>query len=93
MFITNERPTGAASFEWFDERLETNIFYFSPVAAALMRPLIEEVGGWSARLLSLLIGLCSLTETNRFWKDCNAPLGTEHSWAQDWQFREKPLLL
>jgi hypothetical protein len=45
MFITNERPTGAASFEWFDERLETNVFYFSPVAAALMRPLIEEVGG------------------------------------------------
>ena len=45
MFVSMRQPVGAALFEWFDERLETNVFYFSPEAAILLRGLIGQFGG------------------------------------------------
>ena len=45
MFVSMHQPAGAALFEWFDERLETNVFYFSPEAAFLLRTLIGHLGG------------------------------------------------
>ena len=45
MFVTMRQPEGAALFEWFDERLETNVFYFSPEAAFLLRTQIGQLGG------------------------------------------------
>lgn len=45
MFVTMRQPEGAALFEWFDYRLETNVFYFSPEAAFLLRTLIAQFGG------------------------------------------------
>ena len=45
MFVSMLQPGGAALFEWFDDRLETNVFYFSPEAAFLLRPLIGHLGG------------------------------------------------
>ena len=45
MFVGMRQPSGAALFEWFDERLETNVFYFSPEAASLLRSLIGQLGG------------------------------------------------
>ena len=44
MFITSRKPRNAALFEWHDETLQTNVFFFSPVAGALMKPLLDEAG-------------------------------------------------
>jgi hypothetical protein len=44
MFITSQKPVDAALFEWHDETLRTNVFFFSPAGAALIRSLLEEVG-------------------------------------------------
>jgi hypothetical protein len=45
MFITSQKPSNAALFEWHDETLQTNVFFFSPRAAALISSLIEQAGG------------------------------------------------
>jgi hypothetical protein len=50
MFVSMLQPGGAALFEWFDDRLETNVFYFSPEAAFLLRPLIGHLGGMDVLL-------------------------------------------
>jgi len=44
MYISMHKPASAALFEWFDERAERNILYLSPLAAALVYPLIEHTG-------------------------------------------------
>jgi Flp pilus assembly pilin Flp len=41
MFIISQRPRDVALFEWHEERLQTNVFYFTPAAARLMKTLIE----------------------------------------------------
>ena len=45
MFITSQSPKDAVLFEWHDEKLETNSFYFSPSACRLMQTLIEHFRG------------------------------------------------
>lgn len=69
MFLTRHRPIDAALFEWHDEMLQTNVFFFSPAAAELVKTLIEQFGGiecappaLSERLL-LLVGHPSVRET------------------------------
>lgn len=69
MFNTSQRPRNAALFEWHDETLQTNVFFFSPVGAALIGPLLEEAGAmkcgppiFSDRLV-LLVGHPGATET------------------------------
>jgi len=76
MFVSMLQPGGAALFEWFDDRLETNVFYFSPEAAFLLRPLIGHLGGMDVLLLSLPIGLCFCRATNGLRKDWSSALGT-----------------
>lgn len=69
MFISRQRPRDAALFEWHDETLQGSIFFFSPAAAALIKPLLEELGAWecAAPILSdrlvLLIGHPGARET------------------------------
>ena len=69
MFLTRHSPREAALFEWHDEMLQTNVFFFSPAAAELVRTLIEQFGGiecappiLSERLV-LLVGQPSVRET------------------------------
>ena len=45
MFITSQKPREAALFEWHDETLQTNVFFFSPAGAALVKLLLDEAGG------------------------------------------------
>ena len=44
MFVTSQRPRGAALFEWHDEAFERNCFYFSPEAVTLIPTLLEPLG-------------------------------------------------
>jgi hypothetical protein len=44
MYVTSERPPGAALFERHDDKCETNSFYFSPEAVTLVSPLLESLG-------------------------------------------------
>lgn len=44
MFITSQKPQDAALFEWHDHTLQTNVFFFSPAGAALIRSFLEEAG-------------------------------------------------
>lgn len=67
MFITSQKD--AALFKWHDETLQTNVFFFSPAGAALIRPLLDEVGAiecgppiLSDRLV-LLVGHAGARET------------------------------
>jgi hypothetical protein len=69
MFITSQKPRDAALFEWHDETLQTNVFFFSPAGAGLIRPLLEEAGAiecgppiLSDRLV-LLVGHAGARET------------------------------
>lgn len=45
MFLTRYSPMDAALFELHDDKLESNTFYFSPAAFALVSVLIERFGG------------------------------------------------
>ena len=45
IFLTRQSPREAALFEWHDETLQTNVFFFSPAAAELVKTLIEQFGG------------------------------------------------
>jgi Flp pilus assembly pilin Flp len=45
IFTTSQRPREAALFEWHDEKLQTNVFYFTPAAAGLVKTLIKHLGG------------------------------------------------
>ena len=45
MFLARHSPREAALFEWHDETLQTNVFFFSPAAAELVKTLIEQFGG------------------------------------------------
>jgi len=68
-FITRRSPKDAALFEWHDESLQTNAFFFSPEAAAMIKTLIERFGGIECRPpvlsegLVLLVGHPSVRET------------------------------
>ena len=44
MFITSQKPRNAALFEWHDETLQTDVFFFSPVGAELIGALLHEAG-------------------------------------------------
>jgi hypothetical protein len=44
MYITCRKPSGAALFEWHDEKFETNSFFFSPEAVILIPTLLEPHG-------------------------------------------------
>ena len=68
-FLTGRSPKDAALFEWHDELLQTNVFFFSPEAATMVETLIERFGGiecsppvLSERLV-LLVGHPSMRET------------------------------
>ena len=68
-FLTRRSSRDAALFEWHDESLQTNVFFFSPEAAAMVKTLIERFGGiecsppvLSERLM-LLVGHPSVRET------------------------------
>jgi hypothetical protein len=69
MFLTRRGPKDAALFEWHDESLQTNVFYFSPEGAAMVKALIERFGGIECRppvlsdRLMLLVGHPSVRET------------------------------
>jgi hypothetical protein len=69
MFLTRRSPRDAALFEWHDESLQTNLFFFSPEAAAMVETLIARFGGieYSPPVLSerlvLLVGHPSVRET------------------------------
>jgi hypothetical protein len=69
MFLTRRSPRDAALFEWYDESLQTNVFFFSPEAAAMVKTLIERFGRieWRPPVLSerlvLLVGHPSVRET------------------------------
>lgn len=74
MYITRRRPKDTALFEWHDEILQGSTFFFSPAAAALIKTLLDEVGGvpcgppMSDRLL-LLIGRPGARESMARWSD------------------------
>ena len=44
MFIKGQKPRDAALFEWHDETLRINVFFFSPAGGALIRSLLEGAG-------------------------------------------------
>jgi hypothetical protein len=69
MFIKSQKPRDAVLFEWHDETLQTNVFFFSPAGATLIRSLLEETGAiecgppiLSDRLV-LLVGHVGASET------------------------------
>jgi hypothetical protein len=69
MFLARHSPRDAALFEWHDDMLQTNVFFFSPEGAAMVEALIERFGGiecsppaLSERLV-LLVGHPSVRET------------------------------
>jgi hypothetical protein len=68
-FLTGRSPKDAALFEWHDELLQTNVFFFSPEAAAMVEALIERFGGVEcsppvlSEQLVLLVGHPSVRET------------------------------
>jgi hypothetical protein len=68
-FLTRRSPKDAALFEWHDESLQTNVLFFSPEAAAMVKALIERFGGIECRppvvseRLVLLVGHPSVRET------------------------------
>jgi hypothetical protein len=69
MFLTRRSPNDAALFESHDESLRTNVFFFSPEAAAMVKTLIERFGRIECRpsvlsdRLVLLVGRPSVRET------------------------------
>ncbi len=69
MFLTRRSPKEAALFEWHDESLQTNVFFFSPEAGAMVKTLIERFGGIECRppvlseRLVLLVGHPRVRET------------------------------
>lgn len=69
MFLARHSPRDVALFEWHDEMLQTNVFFFSPAATELVKTLIEKFGGiecappiLSERLV-LLVGHPSVRQT------------------------------
>jgi hypothetical protein len=44
MYVTSQKPPGAALFERHDDKCETNSFYFSPEAVTLISGLLESLG-------------------------------------------------
>jgi hypothetical protein len=69
IFLARRSPRDAALFEWHDESLQTNVFFLSPEAGAMVKTLIERFGGiecsppvLSERLV-LLVGHPSVRET------------------------------
>src|SRR5215831_10775833 len=48
-FIARRNPREAALFEWHDETLQTNVFFFSPEGAAMVQILVERFGGIECR--------------------------------------------
>ena len=69
MFLTNQKPQDAALFEWHDEIVQNNVFFFSPAGASLIRSLLKGVGAvecgppiLSDRLV-LLVGHAGARET------------------------------
>ena len=44
MYVTSQKPPGAALFERHDDKCETNSFYFSPEAVTLISDLLESLG-------------------------------------------------
>ena len=46
MYVASQKPRDAALFEWHDDTLQGSIFFFTPAAAALIKPLLEEAGAW-----------------------------------------------
>ena len=69
MFLNRRSPKDAALFEWHDESLQTNVFFFSPEGAAMVKILIERFGGIEFRppvlseRLVLLVGHPSVRKT------------------------------
>jgi hypothetical protein len=44
MYLTSQKPPGAALFERHDDRCEINSFYLSPEAVTLISTLLESLG-------------------------------------------------